>query len=227
MELSHSKKLFLWYHCLMNKYVKILIIVVVLVLVGLMYFLKNAPEKGNPSTPGTAASVTAPASVQKSELEPVSEPEEMESENSAPMQKEATEEERIPMEFFSFDEEFFFSQGIPVMLDFGSASCGPCQMMKPELVAFYEESYGKVLVQYADVWEDPSLTGGYPVSAVPTQFFFTAEGKPYSPSEEVVSRIRLTQYTYKDTGEHALTAHIGYLSKDEMYMIFRDMGVDL
>ena len=99
--------------------------------------------------------------------------------------------------------------------------------MKPDLEAFYEESYGKVSVRYADIWADPALSGGLPAYAVPVQYFFNADGSPYVPSEEILSSIGFSLYSLKDSGEHVLTGHYGMLSKEQMYAIFRDMGVEL
>ena len=113
------------------------------------------------------------------------------------------------------------------MIDMGSASCGPCLQMKPDLEEFYLESYGKVSVRYADIWEDPALSGGFPAMAVPVQYFFYADGTPYEPSEEILAQIGFSLYSLRETGEHVLTGHYGMLSKEQMYMIFRDMGVDL
>ena len=119
------------------------------------------------------------------------------------------------------------SSELPLLLDFGSAQCPPCNAMKEDLVAFYEETYGKVRVLYADIWKDPSLTGGLPAQVVPTQYFFLPGGKPYQPGEEISKKILFMQYMYSDSGEHALTGHQGMLTKEEMYEIFRALGVDV
>ena len=137
------------------------------------------------------------------------------------------ESERIPLEYTFFDMNEFLAPGLPLMIDMGSASCGPCLTMKSDLEAFYNESYGKVTVRYADIWKDPSLSGGFPALAVPVQYFFNPDGTPYNPSEEVLSQIGFSLYSLRETGEHVLTGHYGILTKDQMYMIFRDMGVDL
>lgn len=140
---------------------------------------------------------------------------------------ELSSEEMIPMEYTAFSMEEFLAPALPLMIDMGSASCGPCLQMKPDLEEFYLESYGKVSVRYADIWEDPSLSGGFPAMAVPVQYFFYADGTPYEPSEEILAQIGFSLYSLRETGEHVLTGHYGMLSKEQMYMIFRDMGVDL
>ena len=210
----------------MKKYSKILIIMVVLLLVLGVYFLKN----GRSETATVNAAVNTAIDNTKAEEAKASASAESEEVPAIVVTEEVpaeTTEARIPMEFTVWDEEALFSTGLPLMLDFGSASCGPCQMMKPDLIAFYEESYGKVSVRYADVWADPSLTGGFPVSAVPTQFFFYPDGTPYEPSVEMQKKARFQMYVRRDNDEHVLTAHVGILTKDQMEEIFREMGVEL
>ncbi len=194
-----------------KKILKIIVPILIILLTGSVWLLKN---KGPDNVVQTAAKTQQ--DVQEENLGRQAQ-EDTEAE-------QATIQERIPMEYTAFDYEEFFSHGLPLLLDFGAASCGPCQMMKPDLTAFYEEAYGKVTVRYADVWEDASRTGGLPAMVVPTQYFFYSDGSPYKPSEEVAEKIYFYQYVYKDSGELALTSHQGILSKDEMYMIFEDMG---
>ncbi len=146
---------------------------------------------------------------------------------SSAITNETAEEERIPLEYTVFSMEEFLAPGLPLLLDMGSASCGPCNQMKPDLEAFYNETYGKVSVRYADVWKDSSLTGGFPAMAVPVQYFFNSDGTPYVPSEEVSRKIGFNKYVLRDTEEHVLTGHYGILTKDQLYMIFRDMGAEI
>ena len=147
-------------------------------------------------------------------------------EKSTAVEAAAVQEERIPLEYTMFDLQEFLAPGLPLMLDMGSASCGPCMQMKPDLEAFYNETYGKVSVRYADIWANGSLSGGFPAYAVPVQYFFYADGTPYVPSKEMMESIGFQLYGTSET-EHVLTGHYGILTKDQMYAIFRDMGVDL
>lgn len=195
-----------------KKALRIIAPILIILLIGAVWLLKN---KGSDNMVRIAAEIPQQES-QKENLEEKAQEE-------AELEQLAVQE-RVPMEYTAFDQEEFFSHGLPLLLDFGAASCGPCQMMKPDLVEFYEEAYGKVTVRYADVWEDASRTGGLPAMVVPTQYFFYSDGSPYRPSEEVAGKIYFYQYIYKDSGELALTSHQGILSKEEMYMIFEDMG---
>ena len=123
---------------------------------------------------------------------------------------------------FAFDFEALKARGLPMLLDFGSESCQPCRDMKPALIEINKQYQGQAIVKYVDVWEDTEAGAVFPLSAVPTQFFFYADGSPYVPPAEYEAMF--TMYTFSATGEHALTAHVGGLSEEEMHRILSDLG---
>ena len=108
-----------------------------------------------------------------------------------------TAEETLPLFVTSIDEEELRSGGLPVMIQFFSTSCVPCQSMMEDLRAFYSESYGRVRVVALNVEENPEAAAGYPVISVGG---FTA-------------------YSYSDTGELAYVVHQGVLTKSQMERI--------
>ena len=89
-----------------------------------------------------------------------------------------------------------------------------------ELNAAYQ---GKVIIKFVDVWKDKSLAKGFPLEVIPTQFFFTAEGKPFVPKDP--DGMRLLMYSLNDTKEHAYTAHQGGMTKEQILAVFHEMGV--
>lgn len=123
---------------------------------------------------------------------------------------------------FAFDFEALKARGLPMLLDFGSESCQPCREMKPALIEINKQYQGRAVVKYVDVWEDTEAGADFPLSAVPTQFFFYADGTPYVPPAEYEAMF--TMYTLRTTGEHALTAHVGGLTEEEMHRILADLG---
>ena len=123
----------------------------------------------------------------------------------------------------SLDLEQLKSYGLPVMINFGSNGCAPCRAMFPVIQEINAEYQGKVIVKFADVWEDKTLAEGFPLDVIPTQFFFTADGKPYKPSDP--DGMGMMLYTNEATGEHIYTAHKGSMTKEMIVEVFQELGV--
>lgn len=64
---------------------------------------------------------------------------------------------------------------------------------------------------------------GFPLQVIPTQFFISADGTPYQANEN--SDVEYTQYTYRETGELAFTAHQGTITEEQLRAILSEMGV--
>lgn len=125
----------------------------------------------------------------------------------------------------ALDLDTLRSYGVPVIIDFGSESCAPCRQMAPILAELHDSLRGKAIIRYVDVWKYQNLAEGFPLTVIPTQFFFDAEGKPFSPSESL--GIPFTLFKSRETDEHALTRHEGGLTKDELLAIVAAMGGEL
>lgn len=115
---------------------------------------------------------------------------------------------------------------LPMILDFGSDDCIPCKQMAPVLKSMNAEMQGKAIIRFVDVWKQPNGAEGFPVQVIPTQVLINADGKPYVPSEAIMSAgIRLTKYVKTDTNEHMFTVHQGGMTEEQMRLILKDMGV--
>ncbi len=115
--------------------------------------------------------------------------------------------------------------GIPTVIDFGSDSCIPCKQMAPVLETLNKEWQGKAAVQFMDVWKYTDGVSDFPVSVIPTQVFFNADGTPYVPSEAIQKEMEFTMYSDKNTKEHIFTVHQGGVTEEQMRKIFIEMGV--
>ena len=61
---------------------------------------------------------------------------------------------------------------VPVLVDFWSPACAPCQRIAPVIEEIAGEAGGKFRVAKANAWEQPELAARYRVSAVPTVLVF-------------------------------------------------------
>lgn len=135
-------------------------------------------------------------------------------------------EQDYPLTITSVNLEKIKSYGIPTVIDFGSDSCGPCREMAPVLETLNAEWQGVAAVQYIDVWKHSDGVSDFPIQVIPTQVFFTAEGKPFVPSDSLAAQLEFTMYSSRETGEHVFTIHQGGLTEEQMRMVFAEMGVD-
>ena len=97
------------------------------------------------------------------------------------------------------------ASGLPQLIDLGSDSCIPCQMMAPELEALAAEYAGSVDVTIVDVnntQEGAALARQLGVRVIPTQIFIDPAG-------------------------NELSRHEGYISKDDMVARFEQLGYPL
>lgn len=117
---------------------------------------------------------------------------------------------------------------LPIVIDFGSDSCIPCQQMAPVLKTMNAQTRGKAIVKFVDVWKHVTASKGFPVQVIPTQVFINADGTPYVPSDSMKdSGIEFTLYSSKSTNEHVFTTHQGGLTEEDMRRILKDMGVTM
>ncbi|MEA5084496.1 MAG: thioredoxin family protein [Lachnospiraceae bacterium] len=146
--------------------------------------------------------------------------------NTAQTDSESADEEGSPLEISSVDLDEIKAYGLPFVIDFGSDSCIPCKEMAPVLETLHEEWQEKAIVHFVDVWKNTTAANNFPVSVIPTQVFFNADGTPFVPSDELAQEIEFTLYSTKDTSEHVFTVHQGSITEEQMRRIFAEMGVE-
>jgi thioredoxin 1 len=68
---------------------------------------------------------------------------------------------------------------LPTLLEFGSTTCEPCQIMEPIIDSIEKKYEGKVIVKFINVYTDSNstLTNKYNIRTIPTQIFLDADGK--------------------------------------------------
>lgn len=82
----------------------------------------------------------------------------------------------LPVTDESFREEVLESE-IPVVVDFWSARCPPCQVMGGLLDEIGPDYVGQVRIFKLNVDQNPQTAMQYRVQSIPTVFFFN-KGKP-------------------------------------------------
>jgi thioredoxin 1 len=132
------------------------------------------------------------------------------------------QETDFALEAESIDLAVLFAYKLPIVIDFGSDSCIPCQEMAPVLKSANEDYRGKAIIKFVDVWKYTDAANNFPVQVIPTQVFFNADGTPYVPSEDL--GIEFGFYSTKDTQKHVFTVHQGGLTEEQMDKILADMG---
>ena len=135
-----------------------------------------------------------------------------------------TDETESSLFITEIDLDSMTKAGLPIMIDFGADYCAPCKQMEPILESVSREMQGKASIHYLDIEKYPETAMQYPVQVIPTQVFFLPDGSPYMPDEQL--GIPFTLYSSRETGEHVLTVHEGFLTEEQMKLIHSDMGVE-
>jgi thioredoxin 2 len=60
------------------------------------------------------------------------------------------------------------SARLPILLDFSSETCGPCNMMAPVLERLAKRRAGELMVAKVDIDRNPELAASFGIKAVPT-----------------------------------------------------------
>lgn len=126
----------------------------------------------------------------------------------------------------AIDFEALAEYGLPVIVDYGSDSCIPCQQMAPVLETMNEEMTGKAFIKFVDVWKYADAAKNIPVQVIPTQVLVNADGTPFVPSDELAQTIEFILYSSRETGEHVFTVHQGGMTEEQMRLILAEMGVE-
>jgi len=94
--------------------------------------------------------------------------------------------------------------GRPIILDFTSAHCGPCQQMRPEIERLVRKGYP---VKPVDVDQSPAMAERYHVSGVPTFIVVDGEGhslartEGYQPAAEIANLYRQARAKLAPAGQ--------------------------
>ncbi len=91
---------------------------------------------------------------------------------------------------------------VPRLVDLGAGRCIPCKAMAPILEQLRVDYVGKLEVQFIDVWKMPDQAQVYGIRTIPTQIFYSADGRE-------------------------LGRHEGFISREEILSTWKSLGVEL
>lgn len=77
---------------------------------------------------------------------------------------------------------------LPRLVDLGAGKCIPCKMMAPILEELKKDYAGKLEVVFIDVWQNADEGSKYKIRVIPTQIFYSPEGKELFRHEGFYSR---------------------------------------
>lgn len=130
---------------------------------------------------------------------------------------------RESLEIHSFTPEMITSSEVPMIIVIGEDYCQPCLRMKPDLEKLHKE-HDDVSVRYLDLGENRDAAAYFPLRVTPTIAIYEAGGEPFSPGED--SALPYILYSDKNTGEHVMTIHEGYLSLSELEALIGELTDD-
>jgi len=191
-----------------------LILVGVIVIVAGVAWLRTAredgPAAGNEATaavdPVAPAAATAPA--RDGELCPEPLPAETggpasppvpERGSSAPSSSAQVDDKSAAIPVASTGEPALVKKR-PRVVDLGAGKCKACIELAPILEQLKKEYAGRVDVEFIDVWKNPKAGEPYKIRVIPTQIFYTADGKE-------------------------VWRHEGFLPKTDFIAKFKELGV--
>ena len=93
-------------------------------------------------------------------------------------------------------------QRLPRLVDLGADKCIPCKMMAPILEDLKKTYVSKLEVEFIDVWKNSGAGEQYGIRVIPTQIFFSADGKE-------------------------LFRHEGFFAKEDILAKWKEFGVEL
>lgn len=123
-----------------------------------------------------------------------------------------------------FDLEKLKAYGLPILIQFGADYCPTCRYMEPILEKVNKDLWGKAIIKHVDIEEHTQLAQKFPIRVIPTQVFFDKTGKPFVPANP--EDLGMLMYYSRESQEHVLTVHEGYMSEEMILTVLKEMGLE-
>ncbi len=95
-------------------------------------------------------------------------------------------------------------EGVPALVDLGSDSCVPCQMMVSDLEELDARTGDALDVRVLDVYENRSVASEYRIRVIPTQIFLSEDGEElyrhegYMSCDDMLARWEQLGYSFEE-----------------------------
>ena len=175
----------------MNRFIKAVVILIVLLLIAGVFIVKKTSATSISEMQSTVDAAAADKQSNRKELEIV-----------------------------DFSPEDIKTNEKPLVIVMGESWCQPCLKMIPDLREL-SVSVDDITIKYLDLEKNPEAFNVFPIRVTPTIAVYLENGLPFTPPEG--SAIDYILYTYKDTGEHAITIHEGMLTRSQLDMMIEDI----
>ena len=96
------------------------------------------------------------------------------------------------------------AEPLPKLVDVGADKCIPCIKMAPILENLKGDFAGRMDVKFVDAWKTRDEAASYGVQMIPTQIFYTADGKElyrhtgFFGREDILNKWQQLGYEFKD-----------------------------
>jgi len=97
-----------------------------------------------------------------------------------------------------------WSANLPKLIDVGADKCVPCIKMAPILEELKKDFSGRMDVEFIDAWKHRDRAQAYRVRMIPTQIFFSPEGKEiyrhtgFIAREDILKKWQELGYEFED-----------------------------
>ena len=130
---------------------------------------------------------------------------------------------RESLEIHGFSPEMVTSSEIPMIIVIGEDYCQPCLRMMPDLEELHR-THDDISIRYIDLGENEDAAAFVPIRVTPTIAIYEKNGMPFEPGED--SGISYLLYSDRNTGEHVMTVHEGYLTRSELESLIEEVISD-
>ncbi len=130
---------------------------------------------------------------------------------------------RESLEIHSFSPDMITSSETPMIIVIGEDYCQPCLRMMPDLEELHR-AHDDISIRYIDLGENKEAAAYFPIRVTPTIAVFEENGKPFRPSED--EPLSYILYSDRNTGEHVMTIHEGYLTREELEALIEEVVSD-